>query len=74
MRRIEDLRLGFIELVGDVGLVAFGSDWVGVVGRVLLNTSIFYSVKDFKNDVVLQWLRNKTYLGEVIFAVQYLYC
>ena len=74
MRRIEDLRLGVIELVGDVGLVAFGSDWVGVVGRVLLNTSIFYSVKDFKNDVVLQWLRNKTYLGEVIFAVQYLYC
>ena len=74
MRRIEDLRLGFIELVGDVELVAFGSDWVGVVGRVLLNTSIFYSVKDFKNDVVLQWLRNKTYLGEVIFAVQYLYC
>ena len=39
MRLIEDLRLAFIELVGDVGLVglwglmAFGSDWVGVVGE-----------------------------------------
>ena len=38
MRRIEGLRLAFIELVGDVGLMglwglmAFGSDWVGVGG------------------------------------------
>jgi hypothetical protein len=42
VRLIEGLRLAFIELVGDVGLMrtywgllglmAFGSDWVGVGG------------------------------------------
>ena len=39
MRRIEGLRLAFIKLVGDVGLMGlmgFGSDWVGVVGRCYL--------------------------------------
>jgi hypothetical protein len=54
--------------------MAFGSDWVGVGGRVLLNTSIFYSVKDFENTVVLQWLTRKLSFGEVTFAVQRLYC
>ena len=54
--------------------MAFGSDWVGVGGRVLLNTSIFYSVKDFQNTAVLQWLSRKTCLGEVIFAAQLVHC
>ena len=77
MRRIEGLRLAFIKLVGDVGLMGlmgFGSDWVGVVGRVLLNTSVFYSVKDFQNTVVLQWFSRKLCFVEVTFAVQCLYC
>ena len=73
MRRIEDLRLGFIELVGDVGLVAFGSDWVGVC-RCYLILVLFYSVKDFQNIVVSQWLSKKLCFGEVTFTVQRLYC
>ena len=35
---------------------------------MLLNTSVFYSVKDFQNTTVLQWLSRKTCLGEVTFA------
>ena len=55
--------------------MAFGSDWVGVVGWVvLLNTSIFYSVKDFQNTVVSQCLSRKLCFVEVTFAVQCLYC
>jgi hypothetical protein len=41
---------------------------------VLLNTSIFYSVKDFQNTVVSQWLSRKLCFVEVTFAVQHLYC
>ena len=63
-----------MEQWGLMGLMAFGSDWVGVVGRVLLNTSIFYSVKDFQNTVVSQWLSRKLCFVEVTFAVQCLYC
>jgi hypothetical protein len=41
---------------------------------VLLNTSVFYSVKDFQNTVVLQWLSANLCFREVIFAVPRLYC
>ena len=41
---------------------------------MLLNTSVFYSVKDFQNTVVSQWLSRKLCFVEVTFAVQCLYC
>ena len=53
--------------------MAFGSDWVGVC-RCYLILVLFYSVKDFQNTVVLQWLSANLCFREVIFAVQHLYC
>ena len=41
---------------------------------MLLNTSAFYSVKDFRKTVVSQWLSRKLCFVEVTFAVQCLYC